>query len=142
MLSCEAHGPPVPASSVWRVTFVYNAVLFLHFIGMAMLVGGFLAQMRSKPRLVTQWMRDGALTQLVTGLALAGMAGSKVGTEEQFSSSAVGTKLVIALVVVGLCLYGQRQEEDKQQTFWAAAGGLALLNVVVAVFWVATSATG
>ncbi len=125
-----------------RVTFVYNAVLFLHFIGMAMLVGGCLAQMSASPRLVTQWMRDGALTQLVTGLALAGMAGSKVGTEEQFNASAIGTKLLIALVVAGICLYGQRQEEAKQQTFWAAAGALALLNVVVAVFWVATTATG
>ena len=123
------------------MTFVYNAVLFLHFIGMAMLVGGFLAQMSAKPRLVTQWMRDGALTQLVTGLALAGMAGSKVGTEAVFSPAAVGTKLLIALVVAGICLYGQRQDEAKQQPFWAAAGALALLNVVVAVFWVATTAT-
>ena len=123
------------------MTFVYNAVLFLHFIGMAMLVGGFLAQMSAKPRLVTQWMRDGALTQLVTGLALAGMAGSKVGTDTQFNASAIGTKLLIALVVAGICLYGQRQEADKQQTFWAAAGGLALLNVVIAVFWVATTST-
>ena len=123
------------------MTFVYNAVLFLHFIGMAMLVGGFLAQMSSSPRLVTQWMRDGALTQLVTGLALAGLSSSKVGTDEAFSPASVGTKLVIALVVAGICLYGQRQDEAKQQPFWAAAGALALLNVVVAVFWVATTAT-
>jgi hypothetical protein len=124
------------------VTFVYNAVLFLHFIGMAMLVGGFLAQMSASPRLVTQWMRDGALTQLVTGLALVGLSSSEVGTDEKFNAAAVGTKLLIALVVAGICLYGQRQEEAKQQAFWAAAGALALLNVVVAVFWVATTATG
>ena len=124
------------------MTFVYNVVLFLHFLGMAMLVGGFLAQMKASPRLVTQWMRDGALTQLVTGLALAGMAGSKVGTETVFSPAAVGTKLLIALVVAGICLYGQRQDEDKQQPLWAAAGGLALVNVVVAVFWLSATATG
>jgi NO-binding membrane sensor protein with MHYT domain len=124
------------------VTFVYNAVLFLHFIGMAMLVGGFLAQMRAEPRQVTQWMRDGALTQLITGLALAGMAGSKVGTEAVFNPASIATKLVIALVVTAICLYGMRQEPAKQQPFWAAAGGLAIVNVIVAVFWVTATATG
>lgn len=127
---------------MWAVTVVYNAVLFLHFIGMAMLVGGFLAQMSAKPRLVTQWMRDGALTQLITGLALAGMAGSKVGTESVFNPASIATKLVIALVVAGICLYGQRQDADKQQPLWAAAGGLAIVNVLVAVFWVTATATG
>jgi len=123
------------------VTFVYNLVLTLHFLGMAMLVGGFLAQMSSKPRLVTQWMRDGALTQLLTGLILAGMSGSKVGTDESFSPAAVGTKLLITLVVTVIVLVGMRKEESEQQPYWAAAGGLALVNVLVAVFWVATSAT-
>ncbi len=124
------------------MTFVYNVILTLHFLGLAMLVGGFLVQMSSSPRLVTHWMRDGALTQLITGLALAGMAGSKVGTEAVFSPSAVGVKLLIALVVAVLCLFGARQDEAKQQPYWAAAGGLALVNVLVAVFWVAATATG
>ena len=123
------------------MTFVYNLVLTLHFLGMAMLVGGFLAQMSSKPRLVTQWMRDGALTQLLTGLILAGMSGSKVGPDESFRPAAVGTKLLITLVVTVIVLVGMRKEESEQQPYWAAAGGLALVNVLVAVFWVATSAT-
>jgi hypothetical protein len=117
------------------VTFVYNVVLFLHFIGMALLIGGFFAQMGATPRTVSHWMRDGALTQLVTGLALAGMASSGVGTDESFSPAAVGTKLAIAAIVTIIVLAGAREPEDKQQPFWAAAGALALVNVAVAVFW-------
>ena len=123
------------------MSFVYNVLLFLHFIGMAMLIGGFLAQMRAVPRQVTQWMRDGALTQLLTGLALAGLSGSGIGTDENFSPAAVGTKLLIALIVAVACIMGMRQPADKQQPWWAAAGGLAIMNVVVAVFWLSTTAT-
>jgi hypothetical protein len=117
------------------VSLVYNVLVFLHLIGMAMLVGGFFSQLRAQPRLVTQWMRDGALTQVLTGLVLAGMAGSSVGTDDTFSPAAIGTKLVVAIVVAALCLFGMRQPEDKQQTYWLAAGALALANVAVAVFW-------
>jgi len=123
------------------MSFVYNILLFLHFIGMAMLIGGFLAQMRAVPRQVTQWMRDGALTQLLTGIALAGLSGSGIGTDQNFSPAAVGTKLLIALIVAVACIMGMRQPADKQQPWWAAAGGLAIMNVVVAVFWLSTTAT-
>ena len=123
------------------MSFVYNVLLFLHFIGMAMLIGGFLAQMRAVPRQVTQWMRDGAFTQLLTGLALAGLSGSGIGTDASFSPAAVGTKLVIALIVTVACMVGMRQPAEKQQTWWATAGGLAILNVVLAVFWLSTTAT-
>jgi NO-binding membrane sensor protein with MHYT domain len=122
--------------------FLYNAVLALHFIGMAMLIGGFFAEMGSSPRLVTHWMRDGVITQLITGLALAGMSASAVGTEEKFDSAAVGTKLLIAFVVTVIVLLGARKDKEQQQPYWAAAGALALVNVLVAVFWVATTATG
>jgi hypothetical protein len=124
------------------MSFVYNVLLFLHFIGMAMLVGGFLSQMRAVPRQVTQWMRDGAFTQLLTGLALGGLAGSGIGTDQNFSPAAVGTKILIALIVAVACIVGMRQPAEKQQTWWALAGGLAILNVLLAVFWLSATATG
>jgi hypothetical protein len=123
------------------VTFIYNVVLTLHFLGMALLIGGFFAQMGSTPRVISHWMRDGALTQLVSGLALAGMSSALVGTDEKFAPAPVGTKLAIALVITVVVLFGMRQPEGEQKSYWAAAGGLALLNVIVAVFWLATSAT-
>jgi NO-binding membrane sensor protein with MHYT domain len=124
------------------VTFLYDVVLTLHFLGMALLVGGFFAQMGASPRTVSHWMRGGVLTQLITGMALAGMAGSKVGTTSQFDAAAVGVKLAITLVITVVVLAGARQEQDKQQPYWAAAGALALVNVLVAVFWVAGTAVG
>ena len=37
-----------------------------------------------------------------------------------------------ALVAV---LLGRRRPEGEQQAYWATAGGLGILNVIVAVFW-------
>jgi hypothetical protein len=118
------------------VDTIYKLVLVLHFVGVAMVVGGFLAQMGAKPPLVTHWMRDGALTQLITGFALVGLAPNLEGGEP-FDNAAVGTKLLITVVVTGLVLFGMRQDPDEQKPYWAAAGALAIINIVVAVFWVA-----
>jgi hypothetical protein len=118
------------------VDIIYKLVLVLHFVGVAMLVGGFFTQMGAKPPLVTHWMRDGALTQLLTGLILVGLAPNLEGGEP-FDNAAVGTKLLIALVVTALVLFGMRQDPEKQKPYWAAAGGLAIVNILVAVFWVA-----
>ena len=52
---------------------VYDIILILHFIGLASVVGGFLAQMKSSDRGVNPAMVHGALTQLVTGLLLVGL---------------------------------------------------------------------
>ena len=124
------------------MTFLYDVLLVLHFLGMSLLIGGFFAQMGATPRTVSHWMRDGALTQLVTGMALAGMAGSGVGTSAQFEPASIGTKFAIAAIITVIVLAGARQPEDKQQPFWLAAGVLALVNVLVAVFWVAGTAVG
>jgi hypothetical protein len=118
------------------VDTIDKLVLVLHFVGVAMVVGGFLAQMGAKPPLVTHWMRDGALTQLITGFALVGLAPNLEGGEP-FDNAAVGTKLLITVVVTGLVLFGMRQDPDEQKPYWAAAGALAIINIVVAVFWVA-----
>ena len=115
---------------------IYKLVLVLQFIGVAMLIGGFLAQMGSKPPVITHWMRDGALTQVITGFLLVGIAPRLEGGEA-FDNAAVGTKLLVAVVVAVLALLGMRQDPDKQRPYWLAAGVLAIVNVFVAVFWVA-----
>jgi hypothetical protein len=81
-------------------------------------------------------MRDGALTQVITGFALVGIAPRLEGGEP-FDNMAVMVKLVIAVVVAALALFGMRQTPEKQKPYWAAGGVLALVNVLVAVFWVA-----
>ena len=51
---------------------VYKLILVLHFVGVAMVLGGFFAQMGKKPPVVTHWVRDGAFTRngAPTGYAL------------------------------------------------------------------------
>ena len=46
----------------------------------------------------------------------------------------ISIKLGIALVVFIVAFLGRRKPEGEQQTYWAIAGGLAIVNVIVAVF--------
>ena len=79
---------------------VYNLVVVLHLVGMAIIVGGYLAVVRAPKLLPGMW--HGALTQLVTGLALVGMRESgAVKGEDPLNHAKIGVKLVVALVVAG-----------------------------------------
>lgn len=115
---------------------VYKLILVLHFVGVAMVLGGFFSQMGKTPPLVTHWVRDGAFTQILTGFALVGIAPNLEGGEP-FDNTAVMVKLVVAVIIAGLALFGMRQEPEKQRPYWLVCGILALINIVVAVFWVA-----
>jgi NO-binding membrane sensor protein with MHYT domain len=118
--------------------FVYNAILVLHFIGLASVVGGFLAQMRSADKGVNPAMLHGALTQLVTGLLLVGLPemGAVVPYEgwESWDHGKIAVKLVITLVITVLAFVG-RKKPLPQKGFWAAIGALSIINVIIAVFW-------
>ena len=48
---------------------VYNIVVVLHFVGLALLLGAFLVQLTAKEKTVTRWMFDGAMTQLRSAAA-------------------------------------------------------------------------
>ena len=56
---------------------VYKLFLVLHFVGVAMVLGGFFAEMGKKPPLVTHWVRDGALLQMDAPEALRHAPASK-----------------------------------------------------------------
>ncbi len=94
------HGVGRAAHTLRGMKYVYEAVVVLHFIGLAMLVGGFIAQSRSTPRLVSRTMFDGAMTQLLTGLILVGMRESSLDLgEDDLDRTKIAVKLGIALVV-------------------------------------------
>jgi hypothetical protein len=117
------------------VKYVYEAVVVLHFLGLASLVGGFLVQLSTRPRGINRAMLDGAMVQVVTGLLLVMIRESADIGEDPLNHTKIGVKLLVAFAVAILCLLGKRRPEGEQQVFWAAAGGLALANIVVAVFW-------
>jgi uncharacterized membrane protein len=115
------------------MTFVYDLFLVLHFVGLALLLGGFLVQMRDPNRTVTRWMFDGALTQLVTGLVLVGIASSGALEGETPNNAVVGIKTVIVIVIAVLAFLGKKKPAP-QAGLWAVIGALTLVNVLVAVF--------
>lgn len=110
---------------------VRQALLFLHLLGMASLVGGALVQMSARERVVNAAMLHGASTQLVTGVLL-------VGVLEVLDAGADNVKLAVkaavAVVVMGLVVVGRRRATVSEGVFFGVVG-LAVANVAVAVFW-------
>lgn len=115
--------------------FLRLVLVFLHILGAAAIIGGWLAAFRSPT--VTQWQWIGALTQLITGLLLVGLA--EMGDGAGPNNFKVGVKLIIALVVVVAAFIGRRKVKNNQgvpKGLAHAVGGMAFINVAVAVFWV------
>lgn len=116
------------------MTFVYNLLVVLHFIGLASLLGGFLVQMRSADKGVNPAMLHGALTQLVTGVLLVGIASAGLVPDEEVDHAKITVKLVIVLIITALAFIG-RKRTPPQVGLWGVIGALTLVNVIIAVFW-------
>ncbi len=113
--------------------FLYNLFLVLHFIGLAMLFGGFMVQVSSPDKGVNRTMLEGALTQLVTGLVLVGMLSAGAIEGEEPNNPVVGIKLLVLIVITVLAFIGRRRSAP-QVAIWASIGVLTLVNIAVAVF--------
>ena len=117
--------------------FVYNLIVVLHFIGLAALLGGFIVQMKSSEKGVNPAMLHGALTQLVTGVLLVGLASANLVPSEpadDVDHAKIGVKLVIVVIITILAIVGRRKQPP-QVALWAIIGLLTLANIVIAVFW-------
>lgn len=114
--------------------FVRLVLLALHLVGMAAILGVFAVQMRQKDNFGIGLLVGGAITQLVTGIALVGIA--EMG-DRDVNYMKIGFKLAIALVVAvaaAMTWWKQRKGENAKP-FFHTAGGLAFVNLLVAVFW-------
>lgn len=114
--------------------FVYSFLVVGHFIGLAAIVGPFLVQMRKNSDFAISAVFGGAITQLVTGIALTGIARENI---EDYT--VIFIKLGIAVVVFVAALLGWRKAKksgnDRSiKPFFHAAGGLAVINIILAVF--------
>jgi len=108
-------------------------LVVLHLLGMALLVGTFFAQMRSKDRFATEVMLAGAILQLVSGAALAFLSISG-GAGDHVKLAVHG---VIGLVVLAATIVAQVQKgrRGRIKPWFHTAGGLALVNLLIAVLW-------
>ena len=117
--------------------YVFDLVLVLHFVGLSLILGSFLVQLKSPEKTVTRWMFDGALTQILTGVIMVGMVEGGAlddDAKDYIDNGKIGTKLLIAIVIAVLAFVG-RKRKAPQVGLWLAIGLLALANVVIAVFW-------
>lgn len=105
-----------------------------HFLGMAAIVGSFFVQLRRKSDFVLTPLLAGAITQFVTGLALVGLA--EAGDHDLIYAK-IAVKLTIAVVVLVAAILAvvTQRKGGRVQPWFHAAGGLAVINVLVAVFW-------
>jgi hypothetical protein len=115
--------------------FLHQVLLFLHLIGMAVLVAAFLLQRRTAAQgpLNPAWLH-GAGLQLVTGLALVGVIEVQ---RDDVDHAKVGVKLLVALVITVLALVQRRRDPGAALPSWLvpSLAGLVVLNLGVAVFW-------
>lgn len=113
--------------------FVRLVLVFLHLLGMAMLIGTFMLQAKAgKAAPVNKGWLHGAGLQLLTGLILMGL--DPVNDEVEYNPVKIGVKLVV-LVVIGGLAFSFLRKPSAPSWLNPALGGLVVLNVGLAVFW-------
>jgi len=121
--------------------FLYNVFVAIHFVGWAIVLGGYIASLRT-PGLY-RGVFHGAATALVAGILMVGIAEmGDLWADGGPSMAKIGVKLGIALVITVLAFVARRQGAKGDNGTGAvtpalkhAIGALVLVNILVAVFW-------
>jgi hypothetical protein len=115
------------------VEFVRLLLVFLHLLGMALLIGMFLVQRRAPADspLNRGWLHVAGL-QLITGLALQLLAPA---TDQDYNSAKLGIKMLVLLVIGALALVYVIRRVPAPKWLPPSLVGLVVVNVGIAVFW-------
>ena len=115
--------------------FLYNILVLVHLLGMAAVVGAYLTVVR-EPRIgpVMVW---GARIALLAGIIIVGVGESVDSLGKDYNMGKIGVKLVIGLAVVACAEIANARQKRREPVanLVHVAGGLAIVNVVVAVLW-------
>ncbi len=115
--------------------FLEKSLIVLHLVGMALVLGAWAVGLRGSPRVLPAAAWHGILTQVVTGILLAGLVPQVDGDDlADFFYPKIGIKLVIALVVFALIAV-YRKRPSVPTAAYLAIGVLEIINIVIAVFW-------
>jgi hypothetical protein len=112
---------------------VIGVFVVLHLLGMAAILGGWLAIRLGAPRglMPLVW---GARAQVVIGLVLVAL---NEFNREELNNVKIGVKLVVALAVAACAeiANARARKGSEQPALVNAAAGLAVVNMLVAVLW-------
>lgn len=117
------------------IALITESFVLVHLTGMAILVGAFILNMRSKANFPFTLMVWGASIQLATGTILVGLA--YMGDDAPDNLKITIKTLLATGALVAAILGAKRQShgEGKLQPFFHTAGGFAVINLVIAVLW-------
>jgi len=111
---------------------VYNLIVVLHLLGMATILCGVVAHhVGAAPGLTIAL--GGAVTQVLTGLALVGIASAKL-VDTDVNNTKIAVKLLVALAVLVLVFLVRRKKNPSTGAVHSVAA-LTIANVVVAAMW-------
>jgi len=114
----------------------YKVFLVLHFIGLAGLLGGLLAQIPNKPKKLQPLVLHSAWLMIIAGIAMVGLNQAMHADDasvELLDHVTVAVKSTIIAVILTLG-YINLKKPTLSTKFWGIMTGLAVVNIVVAVF--------
>ena len=114
---------------------ITESFVLVHLTGMAILVGAFIVHMRAKSNFPFTLMVWGASIQLATGTLLVGLAYMGDDAPDNLKITVKTLFATGALVAAILGNKRQKSGDAKLQPFFHAAGGFAVINLVIAVLW-------
>lgn len=109
---------------------IRGILIVLHLVGMAGVLGGFMAQLSEPVKRVTSSMLHGMWTSLATGVILAVLAAQ----DDRLMHPKIEFKFLVAVALALLLVSGKRKESIDKPLYFAI-GLLALSNVLIAVLW-------
>jgi hypothetical protein len=121
-----------------------DITLIFHFLGLAMIIGPFLIQMRARTGFAFSWVLTGGIVQLVTGIALTGLAEMRLADSPDLAldHTKIAVKLGLSLVIFVVALIAFRRQKklagESQRSLLPllhTSGALATANIAIAVLW-------
>lgn len=112
-----------------------ESLVVIHLAGMAVLVGAFIVNMKRKSDFPFTAMMWAAIVQLSTGTLLVGLSYALDDAPDNFKITVKSLLATGALVAAIIGRKRQAHGESKLQPFFHAAGGFAVINLIIAVLW-------
>ncbi len=119
--------------SLTIMEWLHHLLLLLHLVGFAALFGGCFVQLRSSTPEVNAAMLHGALTQLVSGIALVVLL-ELTPPDGDVNHVKVGIKLLVT-AVISVLVVANRRYESIPKGLWGLLIGLTFANAALAVLW-------